>query len=267
MINLGRTVVLLCLISTSLNVSGLGEPGRSRKKTTDSRPLELRGSKEQRIRQNIRANNLDLDTILNDEELASLVSLGRLTELVGGGHYYIDRQPEKICTVSGKARGKVRYKVRYAKKKIFVRPAVKKYLDQLAGDNFTTWHNLLKITSGARSLEKQKMISSRGSPCYTAYAVATDEPLEQSLHLRGIVVDISRRVAKIHPRTGRHYEIAMSSAQIKWLRNRLIRDKLAGLIEAEEESGEFELLPDQVEPIEEKVCYHIAVFPRKPIRP
>jgi len=73
--------------------------------------------------------------------------------------------------------------------------------------------------------------------CYyeSSTAKVTDNPLEESLHGRAIAIDISRR--------------GMSRDEIKWMRSRLIADKINGI--------EFE-----IDPIEESSCYHIVVFPK-----
>lgn len=85
----------------------------------------------------------------------------------------------------------------------------------------------------------------KGSPYYTPYAAKAKTPLEESLHVRGIAVDISRS--------------GMSPQEVKWMRDRLIEDKKNG-VEFETESEET--LEIETEPIEERVCYHIVVFPR-----
>lgn len=222
-----------------------------------SRPPELRGSKEQRVEQNTKANELNLVHITTRAELETFASSGVLIELTDSDFYYIDPKPERICTLD--ARGK--YRAKTAKRRIFVYPEVKKYLDWRAEKHFSEVHARYKITSGARSLEEQVSMRTRGSPCFTGYAAEADNPLEESLHIRGNTVDISRKVMPVSNRGTKQKERQMTSREIAWMRARLIEDmKLEG-VEAEEEIPET-LKEVEVEPIEENICYHIVVFPK-----
>ncbi|MBI2063925.1 MAG: hypothetical protein HYT65_02955 [Candidatus Yanofskybacteria bacterium] len=230
---------------------------QKRATTRISRPLELRGSKEQRVAQNTKANELNLARIVTRTELEALASRGVLVELIDSDFYYIDPKPERICTLD--ARG--RYGAKSAKRRIFVYPEVKQYLDQRAREYFVEFHSKFKITSGARSLEEQLSMITRGSPCFNGYAAEAENPLEESLHIRAIAVDVSRKVIPISSKGAKQKERQMTSREIAWMRARLIEDmKLKG-IEAEEEIPET-MRGLEVASIEENICYHIVVFPK-----
>ena len=215
-------------------------------------PSELIGSKEQRIKQNLQAIQLGLDLIQTEEEIKELGRKGVLLELTDTRHYFIDRTDRVAAKRAGGARApKARAKELGP---VFVYPWAKAYLDKLAEDyfNFNKFRKRLRVTSGARSLWFQREMTRKGSPYYTPYAAKAENLLEESLHVRAIAIDISRR--------------GMSAGEIKWMRDRLITDKVKG-VEVEEEIGSEE--PEvpgalvETEPIEENICYHIVVFPKK----
>lgn len=210
--------------------SALGQ----RRRTT---PPELKGSTEQRIGQNLRVESLGIGQIADDRALATMVQDNILTELTDGVHYFIDRgtetKPRKITRrVNNK---KVVINCDPKPNEVFVYPWVKEYLDKLATDHFSKFKKKFKITSGARSLEEHILMRTRESCYYTPAAALAENPLEESLHVRAITIDISRK--------------GMKASEIKWMRERLIADKINGI--------EFE-----IDPIEENACYHIVVFPK-----
>ena len=249
-----RLLILLFLIQALGVLSAVAKPKHGLRKF---RPLELRGSKEQRVEQNIRANNLGLGRISTRVELVALAVGKVLVELTDSDHYYIDPEPEKICSPDVKGR----YKTKFLKKRrIYVRPEVKRYLDSYTAKYFAQFHNKLKVTSGARSLEEQISMRSRKSPCFTGYAAEAGNALEESLHVRGVVVDISRRVLAKSGKRGKPRERYMSSKEIAWIREELIKGKRSKNVEAEEELAETQIKLE-INPIEENICYHIVVFP------
>lgn len=218
------------------------------------RPPELVGSKEQRVRQNLRAIELGLPQIKTEQELKELAQNKTLVELGNAGYYYADRGLLK------KSRPKMKGKKSRVEKElgpILVYLWVKSYLEKLAEDHFREFHRRFKIPSGARSLWLQHEMTRNGSPYYTSYAAKAEDPLEESLHVRAIAIDISRQ--------------RMTSKEIKWMRDRLIADKNKGVeveLEEQEETDEEEAkvnLAVETEPIEERICYHIVVFPKEPL--
>jgi len=104
-------------------------------------PEELRGSKEGRIRQNIRAINLGISQISTGEELLAMAGDGEVVELKNNDHYYIDRgislKPwKKIKWIRDK---KIVEICNPKTNTIFVYPWVKEYADKLAADHFLSF--------------------------------------------------------------------------------------------------------------------------------
>jgi hypothetical protein len=221
-----------------------------------NRPPELVGSKEQRIAQNLRAIELGLNQIQIETELKELAQNGTLVELTDTECYYVDRSVIKRLRLPKSK------KIRTEKetKPVFVYPWAKAYLEKVAGDYSKKFHKRWRVTSGARSLWFHHEMTRKGSPYYTPFAAKAESPLEESLHTRGNTFDISRR--------------GMSLKEIKWMRNRLIADKKNGVefeIEnqeemeqeraGQEEAGKNDKILIKPEPVEERICYHIVVFP------
>jgi hypothetical protein len=218
------------------------------------RPPELTGSKEQRIAQNLRAIQLGLPQIQTEDELKKLAQDKVLVELGDTRHYYVDRGLIK------KSRALKNKKVQVEKERrpVFVYLWAKSYLEKLAEDFFRESHKRFKIVSGARSLWLQHEMTRKGSAYYTPYAAKAGDPLEESLHARANTIDISRR--------------GMTLKEIKWMRDRLIADKNNGVeveLENQEETEGAEEEKTKInsavetEPIEERICYHIVVFPKE----
>lgn len=237
--------------------------GKQRRKTRQTkspianRPVELRGSSEQRIRQNKKAIDLGIGQIATNKELLTMAKSKVLVELRDGDYYYADRG---ITPARKLRKGRQMIVCPPRENKIFVRAYVGTYIDLLARDFFLEFHKRkkMKITSGTRSLEEQIIMRTKGSCYYTPYAAEANDPLEESLHVRAIAIDISRRVVIIVK--NKLKEVPMSAEEIKWLRNRLIADKLNG-VEFEIKNQE-ETVGLETEPIEERICYHIVVFPK-----
>ncbi|MBI2062714.1 MAG: hypothetical protein HYT61_00530 [Candidatus Yanofskybacteria bacterium] len=228
-----RLIILaffLCLIATNAN--------------GQRRPAELRGSREQRIEQNTKAIGLGFEQITTDQELLKMVTNNLLVELKDAEYYFVDRG---VTPLKKKRNGKKIITCPPKENKVFVLDFTAAYVELLARDFFLEFGKKLKVTSGARSLEEQLLMRTEGSCYYTSYAAEVKNYLEESLHVRGNTIDISRKVITIV--RGRRKEISMSSREVKWMRDRLIADKLKGI--------EFE-----TEPIEENICYHVVVFPK-----
>lgn len=209
-----------------------------------SRPPELRGSKEQRMEQNTKAINLGINQVETDQELLTLVENKDLAEFIAADYYVVDRGMSRARKLR---RGKKTIICQPKENKVFAYAFAVSYIDLLTRDFFQEFRKKLKITSGARSLEEHILMRTRGSCYYDPNAALADNPLEESLHIRGIAVDISRRVVAVVK--GKLKETPMSRKEVNWMRNRLIADKFKGI--------EFE-----IEPIEENAGYHIVVFPK-----
>ncbi len=215
---------------------------KTRKATILSRPQELRGSKQQRVKQNIKAENLGIGQILTAGELLAMADDGRLVGLKSNDNYYVDRGVSQVRKLR---RGKRTIICPPKENKVFVHAFAVSYIDLLAHDFFHEFGRKLKVTSGARSLEEQILMRTRGSCYYNSNAALASDPLEESLHVRAIAFDISRRVVAVVK--GKLKEMPMSRRELDWMRKRLIADKLRGV--------EFE-----IEPLEENGSYHIVVF-------
>lgn len=215
-----------------------------KKPAVTNRPAELRGSKEQRIAQNIKAINLGVGQIAADQEILTRASNNLLVELTDTNYYIIDKG---VAPVRKLRRGKKTIVCPPKKNRVFIRAHAAPYINLLAHDFFQEFRKKLKITSGTRSLKEQILMRTKGSCYYNPNAAIANDSLEESLHVRGIAVDISRRVITVVK--GKLKEAPMSRKETKWMRDRLIADKLKGV--------EFE-----TEPIEENSSYHIVVFPK-----
>lgn len=261
-VNLAKTYLLiawLAIVAVDSFADTLNHrPNLKRGKTVRGRtlrPTELRGSPEQRIQQNLKAINLGLNQITTGDEMLSMIQAGTLVELLSSRYFEVNRGAVPIRKLG---RGKKRILCQRKEEKVFVRKYVPSYVNLLAGDFYKDFRKKLKITSGTRVLDEQILMRTKGSCYYTPYAAEVTNPLEESLHVRGITIDISRRVL-VAGRNGLQ-EIPMSRKEIEWMRKRLIADKLNGVefeVENQEESTELE-----TEPIEENICYHIVVFPK-----
>ena len=247
-------VVLLCLLLAIADAKQRSKTRRP-KLASDNRPIELRGSKEQRVQQNTKAINLGIGQILTDKELLNMESGDVLIGLKDTRYYSIHKGATRVRKLR---RGKKIIVCLPKKSKILVRRCVKSYIDLFARDFFSKFHKKLEITSGARSLEEQILMRTKGSCTYNPNAAIASNPLEESLHVRALAFDISRRVIVVVK--GRSKAIPMSTQEIAWIRKYLIVDKLKG-VEFEEEGQEVysEL---ETQPIEEDICFHIAVFPK-----
>ncbi len=248
-------VVSLCLLLAIADAKQHPKIRRP-KSTSSNRPAELRGSKKQRIQQNTKAINLGIGQIFTDEELLGMQRNNVLLKLKDTPYYLTDG-------------GAIQFRrLRWGKKTIFcmpregrvlVRPYVKVYIDLLTRDFFLDFRKKLKVTSGARSLEEQALMRTKGSCTYNPNAAIANDPLEESLHTRALVFDISRRVVAVVK--GRSKEVSMSRQEIAWMRKRLVADKLKGVEFEFKEESENDKGVIETDPIEENVCYHIVVFP------
>lgn len=222
---------------------------KTRKPSVVSWPQELRGSKQQRVEQNTKAINLGIGQIATDSELLTMVGDGKLIELKNSDHYFVERGVRtKSWKTTKRVGGKKITKICNPKtNKVFVYPWVKEYLDKFAADCFIKFKRKkkLKITSGARSLEEQKEMRTPGS-CYyePSAAKVVSDLLEESLHVRAIAIDISRK--------------GMSKKEIIWIRDKLVADKINGVEFVTED--QYDPVELETDPIEERACYHVVVF-------
>lgn len=91
-----KRVALLAILISLLGNSVFAKKHHGRRKNPALlKPAELRGSTEQRIRQNEKAINLGIGQIATEGELKKLAAEDRLIELKNGAHYFISRNLTK----------------------------------------------------------------------------------------------------------------------------------------------------------------------------
>jgi len=179
------------------------------------RPPDLKSSKELITVQNFKADRLNL----------SQISESNLSWFKENGHLvFLPRDTSHFYIASGHVPN------RY----LLARPWVKEYIVILSAAYYEQFKKKLKITSAARTIERQRRlarVNRNAVPHKGAHA---------SLHMRGIVFDVSRK--------------GMGVKERDWMRQRLLEDKFKGI-----ETGVGIIY---IDPTEESYCYHIVVFPK-----
>lgn len=196
------TAVILCSVSEA-------EAGRKRKRRTrcGGAPAALRGGEEAQKRHNRAATDDDLSRLENRDDLVRFIDEGLLVEIGDTKSYYLD-------AIGGHDKGHARL-YRHA------RPWTKRFLDREMKSLRAATGVRAKVTSLVRTDAYQEKICRAGNGA----AICGDAWWEQSLHLTGATVDISKA--------------GMSCKALKWMRKRLVRLQGQGLVAAIEERGAF----------------------------
>lgn len=171
----------------------------------DADPLS--GGRSVQERHNLAADRDDLDRFGDLKDLRGFIRSGRLVR-IGGGKAY------RLWKVGGHD-PKNRDLYRYA------RPWVKTFLDKELGAAHRKFGARFKITSLVRTGAYQKRICRSGNRA----AICGGDWWEQSLHLTGAAVDVSKE--------------GLSRKAKRWLRKRLIALQKQGRVLAIEEAGCF----------------------------
>lgn len=170
-------------------------------------PSALRGGEAAQKRANRGATDDDLSRLDDRAELERFIAKGWLVPIGGTSAYYLD-------AIGGHDPGHEDL-YRHA------RPWTKRFLDKELGAAHAKFGHQFKITSLVRTQWYQDRICRSGNGA----AICGGEWWEQSLHLTGATVDISKE--------------GMSRKTLAWMRKRLVRLQSQGLVAAIEERGAF----------------------------
>lgn len=198
---------ILALIVALTSTAVEADAGRRRRRHGSSAPSELRGGPAAQKRHN-RAATADGLTRLDDrDDLERFIAQGHLVEIGDTDAYYLD-------AIGGHDPG-------HAELYRHARPWTKRFLDRELGAAHAKYGHRFKITSLVRTDTYQGRICRSGNGA----AICGGDWWEQSLHLTGATVDISKE--------------GMSGKTLAWMRKRLIQLQDKGLVGAIEERGAF----------------------------
>ena len=168
------------------------------------RPEELKGSPEKLARQNEVADDYDLSRMDNAAEIRRLVRSGYLVPIARRGRgYYLDRRIGR-----GYSRREVLYYARPWVRQFLAREG-EHYADRFGGARF-------KVSSLIRTERYQEILKGRN-----VNAARGDDEDTRSPHLTGAALDISKK--------------GMTSRQLAWMRDHLVRLQEMGWIIGTEE--------------------------------
>jgi uncharacterized protein DUF5715 len=187
------------------------EAGRKRKRKRGARcgsvPSALYGGQAAQERHNRAADADDLTRLESRSDLERFIEQGWLVPIGSTRSYYLD-------TIGGHDAG-------HAELYRHARPWTKKFLDRELKTLRAKFGHRSKVTSLVRTDAYQGRICRSGN----AAAICGGDWWEQSLHITGAAVDISKE--------------RMSCKAKKWMRSRLVTLQKQGLVGAIEERGAF----------------------------
>jgi hypothetical protein len=183
------------------------DAGRRKRRKGSSVPYALRGGEAAQKRHNRAATAENLTRLDDRADLERFIAQGHLVEISDTGSYYLD-------TVGGHDPGHERL-YRYA------RPWTKRFLDAELAAGHAKFGHRFKVTSLVRTNAYQRRICRSGNGA----AICGGDWWEQSLHLTGATVDISKE--------------GMSRKTLAWMRKRLVALQTQGKVAAIEERGAF----------------------------
>ncbi len=169
-------------------------------------PPPLKGSFESLARQNERAEADGLERILDEDDLDNRIAQGLLVPVPVSGSLSID--------------GNLPENHRYC------RPWTATFLSDLAHAHAAQFRHALFVSSAVRTVDYQEHLTH-----YNGNAAAAEGDIV-SPHLTGGTIDIAKN--------------GMSRHEIAWMRNWLLAEQLAGMIDVEEEFRQ--------------PCFHITVY-------
>jgi hypothetical protein len=178
----------------------------SRRKSRAATASPLRGSYESLERQNEKTENDNLERIEDDDDLADRIARNMLVPVPSSA----------ALTVNGNLPANYRY----------CRPWTAQFLADLARSHQAPFHRPLEVSSAVRTVDYQKRLME-----INGNAAAAEGDIA-SPHLTGATIDIAKS--------------GMSRQEKGWMRSRLLRLQLAGMIDVEEEFHQS--------------CFHITVY-------
>ncbi|MEK7546492.1 MAG: DUF5715 family protein [Patescibacteria group bacterium] len=183
------------------------DAGRRKRRRGSDVPSALRGGKAVQKRHNRQANADDLTRLEKRDDLERFIDLGLLVPVDDTRSYYLD-------SIGGHDPGHEDL-YRHA------RPWTKRFLDKELSVVRTKFGHRSKLTSFVRTDTYQGRICRSGNGA----AICGGDWWEQSLHLTGATVDISKE--------------GMSRKTLAWMRKRLVQLQRQSLVSAIEERGAF----------------------------
>jgi hypothetical protein len=145
------------------------------------------------------SDRLDYSRIKDDKQLRQFVRAGLLVPL----------RESRFVKIDGRLKGKYRY----------VRPATRRFIEQIGRRFYAEFGKPLWVNSAARTVKYQAQLT-KNNP----NAARGSKKDSRSSHLTGATIDFGKK--------------RLSQRQIAWLRNRLLRNERVGRAEATEEFGQ-----------------------------
>ncbi len=198
---------VLVLIALFVSTVSDADAGKRKRRKGSSVPAELRGGESAQKRHNRAANAENLTRLDDRDDLKRFIAQGHLVPIADATAYYLD-------AVGGHDPGHEDL-YRHA------RPWTKRFLDKELADGHAKFGHRFKVTS----LVRTKVYQGRICRARNRAAICGGSWWEQSLHLTGATVDVSKE--------------GMSAKTLAWMRKRLISLQRQGLVAAIEERGAF----------------------------
>jgi len=195
------------VISTSFASDADAGRKRKRRSRCGSAPSALRGGQAAQESHNHAADADDLTRLESRDDLERFIAADLLVPIGDTRSYYLD-------TIGG-------HDADHASLYRHARPWTKRFLDRELKTVRAKFGHRSKVTSLVRTGAYQGRICRSGNGA----AICGDDWWEQSLHLTGATVDISKE--------------GMSCKTLTWMRKRLVQLEKQGLVGAIEERGAF----------------------------
>ncbi len=159
----------------------------------------FRPSHESLLIQNAEVDRLELPRIQDDDELEALKASGALQPILAGET--------------------LRFDPRLDPSRRFCRPWTRDFVQDVAQAYYNRFHQQIQVNSAVRTVKVQKKLRR-----HNRNAAPADGDTASS-HLAGLTVDLQRR--------------GMSKEQVRWMEHYLFYMKALGLVEPEEERGQW----------------------------
>jgi len=159
----------------------------------------FRPSHESLLIQNAEVDRLELPRIQDDDELEALKASGALQPIIAGET--------------------LRFDPRLDPSRRFCRPWTRDFVQDISQAYYNRFHQQIQVNSAVRTVKVQKKLRR-----HNRNAAPPDGDTASS-HLAGLTVDLQRR--------------GMSKEQVRWMEHYLFYMKALGLVEPEEERGQW----------------------------
>jgi len=159
----------------------------------------FRPTHESLLAQNAEVDRLELPRIQDDDELEALKASGALQPIIAGET--------------------LRFDPRLDPSRRYCRPWTRDFVQDIAQAYYNRFHEQIQVNSAVRTVKIQKQLRR-----HNRNAAPSDGDTASS-HLAGLTVDLQRR--------------GMTQEQIRWMERYLFYMKALGLVEPEEERGQW----------------------------